>query len=184
MYTAIGNSAGTSRTTAKPSAECSITMTAPDSSGWVKAQAVKAPRSMLRNWLNAPPCKATMSANPQEIDPGKYTVILEPAAALDMIGTALVLVCRYKPRRQTLVPARKARRRVFGDNVTFLDDVMHETSRTPFDGEEVCLGEASALVEDGVVKNFVYGRRSAKRSSANALPGMGFPSQRRGRPIR
>lgn len=162
MYTAIGNSAGHFAYHRETSAECSITMTAPDSSGWVKAQAVKASEIDVAELAERAALKATMSANPQEVDPGKYTVILEPAAALDMIGQLWYSFAGTSHVDKLSCLLGKLGKKVFGDNVTFVDDVTHkDQSGTPFDGEGLPR-QSLALVEDGVVKNFVYGRRSAK----------------------
>lgn len=162
MYTAIGNSAGHFAYHRETSAECSITMTAPDSSGWVKAQAVKASEIDVQDLAEVAALKATMSANPQEVEPGKYTVILEPAAALDMIGQLWYAFAGTSHVDKLSCLLGKLGKKVFGDNVTFLDDVLHkDQSGQAFDGEGLPR-QSLALVEDGVVKNFVYGRRSAK----------------------
>lgn len=161
-YTAIGNSAGHFAYHRETSAECSITMTAPDSSGWVKAQAVKASEIDVQELAERAAQKALMSANPQEVDPGKYTVILEPAAALDMIGQLWYSFAGTSHVDKLSCLLGKLGKKVFGDNVTFWDDVSHQDqSGQPFDGEGLPR-QSLALVEDGVVKNFVYGRRSAR----------------------
>lgn len=162
MYTAIGNSAGHFAYHRETSAECSITMTAPDSSGWVKAQAVKASEIDVQELAERAALKATMSANPQEVEPGKYTVILEPAAALDMVGQLWYAFAGTSHVDKLSCLLGKLGKKVFGDNVTLLDDVTHkDQSGAAFDGEGLPR-QSLALVEDGVVKNFVYGRRSAK----------------------
>jgi predicted Zn-dependent protease len=161
-YSALGNSAGHFVYHSETSAECSITMTAPDSSGWVKAQAVKASEIDVRQLAERAADKALMSANPREVDPGKYTVILEPAAALDMIGQLWYAFAGTSHVDKLSCLLGKLGQKVFGDNVTFWDDVAHkDQSGDPFDGEGLPR-QSLALVEDGVVKNFVYGRRSAK----------------------
>lgn len=161
-YTALGNSAGHFVYHRESSAECSITMTAPDSSGWVKAQAVKASEIDVQELAEKAASKALLSANPQEVDPGKYTVILEPAAALDMIGQLWYSFAGTSHVDKLSCLLGKLGKKVFGENVTFWDDVNHkDQSGQPFDGEGLPR-RSLALVEDGVVKNFVYGRRSAK----------------------
>lgn len=161
-YSALGNSAGHFVYHRETSAECSITMTAPDSSGWVKAQAVKASDIDVQQLAETAAAKAALSANPQEVDPGKYTVILEPAAALDMIGQLWYAFAGTSHVDKLSCLLGKLGKKVFGENVTFWDDVNHkDQSGQPFDGEGLPR-QSLALVEDGVVKNFVYGRRSAK----------------------
>ncbi|MBX9947900.1 MAG: hypothetical protein K2Y39_01930, partial [Candidatus Obscuribacterales bacterium] len=158
-YSALGNSAGHFVYHRESSAECSITMTAPDSSGWVKAQAVKASEIDVQELAERAAAKALMSANPQEVDPGKYTVILEPAAALDMIGQLWYAFAGTSHVDKLSCLLGKLGKKVFGENVTFWDDVNHkDQSGQPFDGEGLPR-QSLALVEDGVVKNFVYGRR-------------------------
>lgn len=160
-YSAIGNSAGHFAYHEETSAECSITMTAPDSSGWVKAQSVKAADIDVQELAEKAARKALLSANPQEVDPGKYTVILEPAAALDMIGQLWYSFAGTNHADKLSCLLGKLGKKVFGDNITFWDDVSHKDgSGAPFDGEGLPR-QSLALVEDGVVKNFVYGRRSA-----------------------
>jgi len=161
MYSAIGNSAGHFVYHCETSAECSITMTAPDSSGWVKAQSVKASEIDVQELAERAAAKALLSANPQEVDPGKYTVILEPAAALDMIGQLWYSFAGTNHADKLSCLLGKLGQKVFGDNITFFDDVAHKDgSGEPFDGEGLPR-QSLTLVEDGVVKNFVYGRRSA-----------------------
>jgi predicted Zn-dependent protease len=53
--------------------------------------------------------------------------------------------------------------KLFGDNITFSDDVAHPLQAgSPFDGEGV-LRQKVDLVENGVVKRVVYARATAER---------------------
>src|SRR5215467_15687128 len=84
----IFNSRGLSNWHAQTSAEISITMLAPDSSGWQKANSPNVANLDAERLAQIAARKAVESAGPREISPGKYTVILEPSAVLDTVGFA------------------------------------------------------------------------------------------------
>ena len=67
-------------------AEISITMLAEDSSGWQKLNSPNVRNLDPVRLAETAAQKAVESAHPREIAPGKYTVILEPAAVLDIVG--------------------------------------------------------------------------------------------------
>ncbi len=82
----LANSNGVFARHDETGATFSITATAADSSGWAKASAVRAgdldPVRLAREAAE----KATRSAGPRRMEPGKYRVLLEPAAVLDFVG--------------------------------------------------------------------------------------------------
>src|SRR5207248_6355485 len=83
---AIANSRGVFAFHRQTSAEVSITMLGGDSSGWQKANSPDY-RNLNPELLAETACrKARDSAHPKEISAGKYTVVLEPAAVLDLLG--------------------------------------------------------------------------------------------------
>src|SRR5712692_6155938 len=156
---AIFNSRGVRAIHEETIAEFSVTMLGESSSGWAKKTS---PRwSELETDLLADRAarKALESRDPREIPPGKYTVILEPAAVLDLLG---FLVLDFVGQK------------LFGENVSIKDDVYHPLqSGAPFDGEGAPRRRV-ALVERGVVKNLVYSRQTADKVGAEPT-GHGFP---------
>ncbi|MGA2101604.1 MAG: TldD/PmbA family protein [Candidatus Sulfotelmatobacter sp.] len=162
-FEGIFNSRGLGNWHIQTSAEVSITMLAADSSGWQKA-----------NWpdiANLDPVmlaevaakKAVDSANPREIPAGKYTVILEPAAVLDIVGFMFWDYSGMAILDQRSFLAGRIGTKLFGDNVTICDDVAHPLQTgCPFDGEGV-RRQRVALVENGVVNRVVYARATAER---------------------
>src|SRR6195256_3316497 len=82
----IFNSRGLSDWHAQTLAEISITMLGDDSSGWQKANSPDVGNLRPLELAEVAAQKAVESARPQEIPAGKYTVILEPAAVLDLVG--------------------------------------------------------------------------------------------------
>src|SRR5271170_1971713 len=67
-------------------AEVSITMLVADSSGWQKANSPDVSNLDPLRLAGTAAKKAIDAAHPAEIPAGKYTVILEPAAVLDIVG--------------------------------------------------------------------------------------------------
>src|SRR5207244_5512212 len=67
-------------------AQFSITAIGADSSGWAKASACDAAVLDAPALASRGARKAIGSARPRELPPGRYTVILEPAAVLDLVG--------------------------------------------------------------------------------------------------
>ncbi len=180
----IFNSRGLSDWHPQTSAEISITMLAPDSSGWQKANSPNAANLNAERLADIAAKKAVESAAPREIPPGKYTVILEPAAVLDTVGFAFYDFGGLAVLDQRSFLSNRIGTKLFGENISIWDDVAHPLqSGSPFDGEGM-LRQKLQLVENGVVKRLVYARATAekmKRSEHAAkvgrieATGHGFP---------
>ena len=159
----IFNSRGLSAWHTQTSAEISITMLAPDSSGWQKANFPDVTRLDPAHLAQIAAEKAAKSAAPREIAPGKYTVILEPAAVLDTVGFAFYDFGGLAILDQRSFLNNRIGTKLFGENISIWDDVSHPLqSGSPFDGEGVPRHKVQ-LVENGVVKQLVYSRGSAAR---------------------
>ena len=159
----IFNSRGLSAWHTQTSAEISITMLAPDSSGWQKANSPDVARLDPAHLAQIAAEKAAKSAAPREIGPGKYTVILEPAAVLDIIGFGFYDFGGLAILDQRSFLNNRIGAKLFGENISIWDDVAHPLqSGSPFDGEGVPRQKVQ-LVENGVVKRLVYSRGSAAR---------------------
>lgn len=162
-FTAIGNSSGLFLYHRESSAECSITMTAPNSSGWTKAHSVRASDIDVEALALAAADKALLSRDPLELPPGRYTAILEPAAVLDLLGFLWYEFSGTSHTDKLSALLNKVGRQVFGKNVSITDDAFHPAQAgAPFDGEGHPRSTVR-LVENGVIKHLVHGRRSARR---------------------
>jgi len=162
-FEGIFNSRGLSRWHTQTSADVSITMMAADSSGWQKANSPDVANLDPLRLADMAAQKAVDSSHPREIPPGKYTVILEPAAVLDIIGFMFWDFSGMAILDQRSFLTGRIGSRLFGENVTIVDDVTHPLqSGSPFDGEGV-LRQRASLVENGVVKRVVYARATAER---------------------
>jgi PmbA protein len=155
-------------------AHFSVTAIAPDSSGWAKASACchrdLDPAALAR----AATAKAAASRSPHELPPGTYTVILEPAAVLDLVGQMFwdFSATAIEDGRSFL--RDRIGQKLFGGNVTIHDDVYHPLQAgAPFDGEGVPRRKL-ALVANGIVREVAYCRQAAHRASTQPT-GHGFP---------
>ena len=159
----IFNSRGLSDWHTQTSAEISITMLASDSSGWQKANSPNVAKLDPSALAEIAASKAAKSAAPREIAPGKYTVILEPSAVLDMVGFAFFDFGGLAILDQRSFLSNRIGTRLFGENITIWDDVAHPLqSGAAFDGEGI-RRQRMKLVENGVVQRLVYARATAEK---------------------
>jgi predicted Zn-dependent protease len=162
-FEGIFNSRGVSRWHTQTLAEISITMLAADSSGWQKANSPNVADLDPLSLAETAAKKAVDSAHPREIPPGKHTVILEPAAVLDIIGFMFWDYAGTAILDQRSFLTGRIGTKLFGDNITIWDDVAHPLqSGSPFDGEGM-RRQRLALVENGIVKRVVHARATAEK---------------------
>ena len=162
-FEGIFNSRGLSRWHTQTSAEVSITMLAADSSGWQKANSPNVANLDPLKLAEVAAQKAVDSAHPKEIPAGKYTVILEPAAVLDIVGFMFWDYSGMAILDQRSFLTGRIGKKLFGENITIFDNVGHpQQAGSPFDGEGV-LRQSVTLVENGVVHRVVYARGTAAR---------------------
>jgi PmbA protein len=160
---AIFNSRGLTDWHTQTSSEISITMLAPDSSGWQKANSPKVGNLDAVALAETAAHKAFESASPREIPAGKCNVILEPAAVLDFVGFMFFDFGGLCILDQRSFLNNRVGVKLFGENINIWDDVAHPLqSGVPFDGEGVCRQKVQ-LVEQGVVKRLVYARATAEK---------------------
>jgi PmbA protein len=159
----IFNSHGLSHWHTQTLAEVSITMLAADSSGWQKSNSPDVSNLDPLRLAEIAAKKAIDSANPTEIPAGRYTVILEPSAALDIVGFMFWDYSGMAILDQRSFLTGRIGSRLFGENITIWDDVAHPLQTgSPFDGEGMPR-QRVPLVENGIVKRVVYARGTAER---------------------
>jgi predicted Zn-dependent protease len=161
---AIGNSKGLYHCERGTEVECSITMTGGSSSGWAKSTHWQYDQVDPIKLAEIAVRKAKLSRNPITMRPGRYTVILEPSATLDLLcflwggldftGTGHIdgLSCF----------AGKIGIKVLGDNITISDNVYHPFQYGNTFDEEGLSRRKVVLVKNGIIQRPVMGRRSAK----------------------
>ena len=171
---AIFNSAGVSAWHAETMAQFSITAMAGDSSGWAKASAVSHAAIDSVELARSASEKARLSNDPQEIAPGRYTVILEPAAVLDLVGQMFGDFSATSVNDSRSFLTDRLGTKLFGENIQISDDVAHPLQAgVPFDGEGVPRRRLT-LVDAGIPRELAYSRSSAHRAGVEPT-GHGFP---------
>lgn len=168
------NSRGLSAHHEETLAEFSVTMLGESSSGWAKETSTEWPELDPDELSDRAAHKTLGSREPHEVPPGKYTVILEPAAVLDLLGFLFFDFGGLAVHEQRSCLTGRVGQKLFGENINVHDDVFHPLqSGAPFDGEGIPRQRVS-LVEKGVVKNLVYARQTAHKMGAEPT-GHGFP---------
>jgi predicted Zn-dependent protease len=171
---ALMNSRGLFRYYFDTLTQFSITAMAGDSSGWAKATSPNHEDISPLILAGRASRKAADSADPQEITPGRYTVILEPAAVLDLVGQIFMDFSGTAIADQRSFLNDRLGEKLFGSNITIYDDVAFPLQTGPrFDGEGVPR-RALKLVKEGVPRQVAYSRAAAKRADTQTT-GHGFP---------
>jgi predicted Zn-dependent protease len=119
--------------------------------------------------------KATASRSPRDLAPGRYPVVLEPAAVSTLVGFLAWIGFggRVLAEGRSCLSGKQGQQ-VANPLVTITDDAQRDgTLGIPFDFEGVPR-QRVALIEDGVFRDGVYdlrtGRQVGKPSSGHALP--------------
>jgi PmbA protein len=169
----MGNSRGLLAAYRETHAEFSITMQEVPAASWAKANAADVRQFDTQELAARASQKAHLAVDAKELSTGKYTVILEPAAALDLVGFLFYDFAATALADKRSCLNERMGKPLFGKNITITDDVYHPFQLgAPFDGEGMPR-QRVILVDRGVPKNLVYSRRAAK--DARKIPtGHGF----------
>ena len=168
--TALGNNAGLFAYHRATSANYTLTVRTSDGtgSGWAGADHPDWSRIDFRAVSERAIAKARLSRGPVAIEPGRYTVILEPQA----VGDLVQLVANYADARSAdegrspFVKQGGGNRigeKIVDERVTLLSDPADpQLLSQPFDGDGLPLGRR-AWIEKGVLKELYYSRFWAKK---------------------
>src|SRR5260221_663679 len=170
---ALGNSRGLFAAHRQTKAEFPITMQDDPAASWAKANSGNVRDFDPQKLAARASEKARLAKDAQELAPGKYTVILEPAAVLDLVGFLFYDFAATAVADQRSCLLKRMNKALFGKNISITDDVYHpQQLGAPFDGEGVPRQRVN-LVENGVPRNLVYSRASAKKAKKRPT-GHGF----------
>ena len=169
----LANSRGLFAAYRQTQAEFSVTMQHGAATSWAKANAADFrafdPLALSKTASD----KAALAEHPTELAPGNYTVILEPAAVLDLVGFLFYDFSATAVQDQRSCFSGRLGKPLLGKSITITDDVYHpEQLGAPFDGEGMPR-QRVLLVDHGVPRNLVYSRRSAKKAGTRPT-GHGF----------
>ncbi len=172
---AIANSRGRFAYHASTYARFTRTMLGPDSSGWTDRHRRDAEQLEPAALGEIAARKAEGSARPAALDPGPYTVVLEPAAVAELLSFLAWsgLGARSLQEGRSFLTGRMGER-VTGERITLRDDAGHPLGLgQPFDWEGTPRRPVT-LIENGVARAVVHDRRTALKegveSTGHAMP--------------
>ncbi len=159
---ALANSRGLFAAYRETHSEFSITVQEGPAASWAKANSSNV-HAFDPQKLAARVCeKAHLAINARELPPGRYTVILEPAAVLDLVGFLFYDFAATALADKRSCLNERMGRQLFGENISITDDAYHPLQQgAPFDGEGLPR-QRVLLVDRGIPRNLVYSRVAAK----------------------
>jgi len=132
-------------------------------SGWVERASHKRADIDMEKLAHIAVEKATKSQNPKEVPPGKYTVILEPHAASELVGFMMGGFNALAVDEGRSFLSDKVGKKIVGDYITMYSDPYHPLQQgRPYDGDGVPTKRVE-LIKNGVATNLVYDRLTAKK---------------------
>jgi predicted Zn-dependent protease len=177
---AVANSKGLFAYDRFTSADYNLTSRTPDGtgSGWA-ARSYNELRMLEPEALaQAAIGKAARSRNPSAIEPGKYTVVLEPAAVADLLAFMLFSAdARQADEGRSFFSKKGGGTRIgeqiLGERVDVYSDPAHPLApAVSFDGEGQPITR-NAWVENGVLKDLFYSRFWAQKMGRKPTAGPG-----------
>jgi len=119
--------------------------------------------------------KALNSKNAKAIEPGKYTVILEPAAAAELIQNMMYnMNARQADEGRSFLSKKggetKIGEKLLDERVTIFSDPMHPEVPTSTWSDEGLPITKRMWIEKGVVKNMFYDRYWATQKKKEPIP--------------
>lgn len=171
----IVNSLGLEASTQLTEAELSITAIGDTGTGYAEMQSYDVGKIDVDQTAQRAIEKALRSRNPVDIEPGKYTVVLEPLAVSSLISYLSFLTfsaLAFHENRSYL--SARIGERVASPLVTIYDDAYDlRTIGYPFDFEGVAKKRVT-FIEDGIAKEVAYdsytANRWGKENTGHALP--------------
>jgi predicted Zn-dependent protease len=177
--TALGTSRGLFAYHRSTSANYTVTVRTADGtgSGWAGAEDNDWRRIDFAKVSNAAIEKARLSRNPVALEPGRYTVILEPQAVGDLVnllGDTLQARLADEGRSAFAKPGgNRIGERIVDPRVTIVSDPQDPQLRLqPFTGEGLP-SRRMTWIENGVLKALSYSRFWARKQGKEATPGAG-----------
>ena len=171
----IANSLGVNSGYRESFAVYSATVRDKDGFGWAERPAFDVKDIPFAELNDRARAKAAAGRAPREVKPGKYSVILEPAAAADLIAFLAVYGFggQFYNEGQSFASGNIGKR-LLSPLLTLEDNALDGGARgMPFDYEGQPKSRVQ-LVENGVIRGVVHDRRSAKaaksRSTGHSLP--------------
>jgi predicted Zn-dependent protease len=179
-FSAMINSNGLFAYNKSTNVDFTVTMRTNDGtgSGWVTRDFNDINKFDAEEASNVAINKAVMSREARAIEPGKYTVILEPAAASDLLRNMIFSFnARSADEGRSFMSApnggNKLGQKIVDERVNLWSDPLHpDVPTSTWNGEGMPL-KKTQWIENGVVKNLAYDRYWAAQKGVDPVP---FPS--------
>lgn len=179
-FSAMINSNGLFAYNQSTNTDFTVTMRTNDGtgSGWVTRDFNDVSKFDAVEASNIAISKAVMSREAKAIEPGKYTVILEPAASIGLLGRMFRSFGARRADEGRSFMSKEGGGTKLGEKIVderinvYSDPLNPEVPSGTWNGEGLPLKKMN-WVENGVVKNLSYGRFWAKEKGVDPVP---FPS--------
>ncbi len=179
-FSAMMNSSGLFAYNKSTSADFTVTMRTNDGtgSGWVTRDLNDISKFDAVEASNVAIDKAVMSREAKAIEPGKYTVILEPAASIGLLNNMFgSFNARRADEGRSFMSKEgggtKLGEKIVDERINIWSDPQHpDVPTSTWNGAGQPLKKMN-WIENGVVKNLAYGRFWAKEKGVDPVP---FPS--------
>ncbi|MEZ0609205.1 TldD/PmbA family protein [Fibrella sp. WM1] len=181
-FNAIGNSKGLSAYNRETSAEFSVTVRTADGlgSGYATRDVTDVSKLNTREATDIAMQKAAASVNARALEPGKYTVILEPAALVSNTDASLLAAmvrsmdARNADEGRSFLSKKgggtRLGEKLFDERVTIYSDPLNPDVPTAAWTGDGRAQKRVTWVEKGVVKNLSYSRYWAEKKGVEAIP--------------
>ena len=119
--------------------------------------------------------KAAASRDARAIEPGKYTVVLEPAASIELIQNVLNVNARNADEGRSFLSkaggGNRLGEKLMDERITIYSDPMHpEVPAGPWSGEGMP-NKRTVWIEKGAYQNLSYSRYWAEQQKKTPQPG-------------
>ncbi|MDO6472534.1 TldD/PmbA family protein [Maribacter sp. 1_MG-2023] len=179
-FSAMINSKGLFAYNQTTDVDFTVTMRTNDGtgSGWVKRDFNDVDKFDADEAAKTAIDKAVLSREAKAIEPGKYTVILEPAASADLLRNMFrSLNARSADEGRSFMSApdgkNKIGEKIVDERVNIYSDPLNPEVPTATWNSEGQAIKKTSWIENGVVKNLAYDRFWAKEKGVEPVP---FPS--------
>jgi predicted Zn-dependent protease len=148
-------------------------------SGWVTRAAVDAARFDAREASEVAIEKALRSVDARALEPGRYTVILEPAATSEILGNMFSAFSARSADEGRSFLAKKGGGNRLGDKLfdsqvnVWADPWDKDVPVAPWDNESLLPRERTQLIKDGRISSLDYSRYWAQKTGKRATAGHG-----------
>jgi predicted Zn-dependent protease len=178
-FSAMMNSSGLFAYNKSTDVDFTVTMRTNDGtgSGWVSRDFNDVDKFDAEEAAKVAIDKAVMSREARAIEPGKYTVILEPAASVDLLrNMSGAFNARTADEGRSFMSkddGTKMGEKIVDERVNIWSDPLHpDVPTSTWNGEGMPLKKMK-WIENGMVKNLAYSRYWAEQQGVDAVP---FPS--------